>query len=169
MIKVHPLELKSEHWLPGTYLIKGDNYLMGEVPVLGKHKVYELNKPLAINWQYICSSSSIWRKAASPLHGRTCRAAGRPGWPSPVGGRANWYTLEPYNQTYEPHSNWFTHHLQELIPSRFRPHYQWTPYFTHANMWSSKQKTQSLEPIWTFQLQKPFHALVTSFTRNEEH
>lgn len=48
-VKVHPLELKSEHWLPGTYLIKGDNYLMGEVPVLGKHKVYELNKPLTIN------------------------------------------------------------------------------------------------------------------------
>lgn len=132
VIKVHPLELKSEHWPPGTYLIKGDNYLMGEVPVLEKHKVYELNKPLAINWQYTCSSSSIRRKAASLLHRRTCRAAGRPGWPSPVGGRANWSTLEPYCQTYEPHSNCFTHHLQELIPSKLRPHYQWIPYFTQC-------------------------------------
>lgn len=52
---------------------------MGEVPVLGKHKVCELNKPLAINWRYIRSSPSI-RKAAPLLHGRTCRAEG-PGDP----------------------------------------------------------------------------------------
>jgi hypothetical protein len=65
VIKVYPLELKSQHWPPGTYLIKGDSYLMGEVAVLEKHKVYELNKPLALNCQYICSGSSIRRKAAS--------------------------------------------------------------------------------------------------------
>lgn len=132
VIRVHPLELKSEHWPPGTYLIEGDNYLMGEVPVLEKHKVYELKKPLAINWQYTGSSSSTRRKAASLLHERTCRAVGKPGWSSTVGGRANWSTLEPYCQTYEPHSNCFTRPLQELIPSKLRPHYQWTPYFTQC-------------------------------------
>lgn len=42
MIKVNPLELKSEHWPPGTYLIEGDSYLTGGVPVPGEHKGHEL-------------------------------------------------------------------------------------------------------------------------------
>lgn len=59
MIKVNPLELKSEHWPPGTYLIKG-------TAIWWVGCQYQESTE-AIYWQCICSSSSKQRSwSASP-------------------------------------------------------------------------------------------------------